>query len=97
MSGTFYAIANEPSHATQSYTRTLRGVRAPIFLVTILVDTFRRPWELDLAVALPKAVNVDMLLLIHWHIWKTRNGRVFERQVSSLVDILRRILKDIDA
>ena len=60
MSGTFYAIANEPSHATQSYTRTLRGVRAPIFLVTILVDTFRRPWELDLAVALPKAVKVDI-------------------------------------
>jgi len=23
MSGTFYAIANEPSHATQPYTRTL--------------------------------------------------------------------------
>ena len=65
--------------------------------ITILGDTFRRPWELDLAVALPKAVKVDMLLLIHWHIWKTRNGRVFERQVSSPVDILRRILKDIDA
>ena len=45
--------------------------------ITILGDTFRRPWELDLAVALPKAVKVDMLLLIHWHIWKTRNGRVF--------------------
>ena len=64
--------------------------------VPILGDTFRRPWEGELAVALPKAVKVDILLLILWHIWKTRNGLIFERQYSSPVDILRRVLKDID-
>jgi len=38
-----------------------------------------------------------MLLLLLWHIWKARNGLIFERQVSTSQDILRRTLKDIDA
>jgi len=65
--------------------------------VPILGDAFRRPWEIELVAPLPIAVKVDMLLLLLWHIWKARNGLIFERQVSTSQDILRRTLKDIDA
>jgi hypothetical protein len=50
-----------------------------------------------MATALPKAVHVDMILLILWHIWKARTGLIFEHQDLSPVDVLRKTLKDLGA
>ena len=44
---------------------------------------------------LPRAV--DMILLFLWHIWKTRNALIFDHQDLSPVDVIHKILKDIDA
>ena len=38
-----------------------------------------------------------MLLLFLWNIWKARNALVFDHQDLSPVDVIRKILKDIDA
>ena len=51
--------------------------------ITILGDTFRRPWEIQVTSVLSVTVKLDMILLVLWHIWKARNGLVFDCQPSS--------------
>jgi len=45
---------------------------------------------------LPDTVCIDVVLLLLWHMWKARNAKIFDHVNSSPLDIIRRVLKDMD-
>ena len=56
----------------------------------------RRPWQFPLNSMLPDTVCIDVVLLLLWHMWKARNAKIFDHVNSSPLDIIRRVLKDMD-
>ncbi|KAF8673426.1 hypothetical protein HU200_048991 [Digitaria exilis] len=44
---------------------------------------FRRPWLLGQNLQLPTTVNLDVFLLVLWHIWKARNPIIIEHRRST--------------
>lgn len=61
------------------------------------LDEFRRPWLLGQELHLPLAVNTDVMILVLWHIWKARNGLIFDLMASTAPSILRRVLHDMES
>jgi hypothetical protein len=57
----------------------------------------RCPWILGKELCLPAAVHLDVILLILWHIWKARNAPIFDHQILSGREILKRITDDMAA
>jgi hypothetical protein len=45
---------------------------------------------------LPLTVHTDVVLLILWHVWKARNSRIFENLNPAPLDIIGRVVKDLD-
>ena len=56
----------------------------------------RTPWALGSELPLPDQTRPDIMLLLLWHIWKARNALIFNRDNLSTVDVLRRVLHDLE-
>nr|TKW40711.1 hypothetical protein SEVIR_1G263600v2 [Setaria viridis] len=57
----------------------------------------KRPWIFGKELNLPSQVHVHVMTVLLWHIWKARNGLIFDKQASSAQDIIRRCITDMDA
>ena len=56
----------------------------------------RTPWALGSEPPLPDQARPDVMLLLLWHIWKARNALIFNRDNLSTMDVLRRVLHDLE-
>ena len=57
----------------------------------------QRPWDIGVSTPLPENVRLDIVLLILWHLWKSRNAAIFDHTDSSSQDIINRVAKNIDS
>ena len=57
----------------------------------------QRPWDIGVSTPLPDNVRLDIVLLILWHLWKSRNAVIFDQADSSSQDVINRVARDIDS
>ncbi|KAF8670147.1 hypothetical protein HU200_050901 [Digitaria exilis] len=55
-------------------------------------DLCRTPWLIGDNLPLPSQVQLDVVLLIMWQIWKARNAMIFDRQPSTPSSIVQRVI-----
>ena len=55
------------------------------------------PWDIGVSTPLPDKVRLDIVLLILWHLWKSRNAVIFDQADSSSQDVINRVSRDIDS
>jgi len=55
------------------------------------------PWDIGVSTPLPDKVRLDIVLLILWHLWKSRNADIFDQADSSSHDVINRVARDIDS
>ena len=55
------------------------------------------PWDIGVSTPLPENVRLDIVLLILWHLWKSRNAAIFDQTDSSSQDIINRVARNIDS
>ncbi|KAF8686952.1 hypothetical protein HU200_043230 [Digitaria exilis] len=56
---------------------------------------FRQPWSLWAEVQLPDSVQMDVIVLVLWQIWKARNALIFDHKLPSPSEIIRKALDDL--
>ncbi|KAF8671993.1 hypothetical protein HU200_049813 [Digitaria exilis] len=61
------------------------------------LDWCQTPWQIGNNLSLPPQVHLDVILLTMWQIWKARNRLVFYQQSSTVADILRGVISDLDS
>jgi hypothetical protein len=60
-------------------------------------NRFRRPWLLGVELHLPTPVQLDVIMLILWQIWKARNALIFDHRTLSPQDIISKVVHDLHA
>jgi len=55
------------------------------------------PWDIGVSTPLPDKVRLDIVLLILWHLWKSRIAAIFDHADSSSQDVINRVARDIDS
>jgi hypothetical protein len=68
-----------------------------ILCITLQTEEYKRPWILGRELSLPPQGHLDVILLVLWHIWKARNGLIYDRKTSSAEDVIRRVIDNVDA
>ncbi|KAF8780974.1 hypothetical protein HU200_000940 [Digitaria exilis] len=58
---------------------------------------WRFPWLIGANLALPPSVQLDVVLLTLWHIWKARNTAIFDHHTMTGTEVLHRIISDMDS
>lgn len=56
----------------------------------------RYPWMIGKELQLPNSVHLDVILLILWQLWKARNAVIFEYKRSSVREIVRKVVQDME-
>ena len=64
--------------------------------VSVVGGMQRAPWVLGCELQLPHSVQVDVILLLLWQLWKARNALIFEKINTSPVEVLVKTVKDMD-
>ncbi|KAG2589371.1 hypothetical protein PVAP13_5NG239162, partial [Panicum virgatum] len=64
--------------------------------ITVSNGTHQKPWTLGCELQLPQSVHMDAMMLMLWQIWKARNTLMLDRADSLPMDILRRMIKDME-
>ena len=65
--------------------------------VSVHGDLVQRPWDIGVAIPHPGAIRIDIVLLILWHLWKSRNTMIFDQADSTPLDTILRAIRDLDA
>ncbi|KAF8653954.1 hypothetical protein HU200_062094 [Digitaria exilis] len=58
---------------------------------------WRFPWLIGTNLALPPSVQLDVVLLTLWHIWKARYTAIFGHHTMTVSGVLHRIISDMDS
>jgi hypothetical protein len=60
-------------------------------------NRFHRPWLLGAELHLPTPVQLDVIMLILWQIWKACNALIFDHRTSLPQDIIGKVVHDLHA